>query len=266
MWLIELSCLAVLASAVALRRLGPGAREWAGDAPIVALGALVGEDSCIRLYDFYEYAPGWHLFVDRTPLLIPVIWVFVVLSARDVARALGPRAVVPMAFLLILIDALLIEPISTHAGLWRWKVAGPLGVPWIGTLGWACYGACALFWLGRLKGPARWLTVALAPLCLHALLLALWWGGLRWVGRETPGQGAVAIGAWVVAALAIAALLATKRARALPLWTVTPRILPALFFFGLLAVRTAPLPLWLYAAGFAPPWLAAIRWVSPPRS
>jgi hypothetical protein len=261
MALVELSCLVLLLAAAGLRSRGPGAREWLLDAPIVALGALLGEDSCIRLYGFYEYAPGWHGFLDRTPALIPLIWIFVVLSARDVARAFTTRALPLVAFGLVWFDASLIEPISTQAQLWHWSDAGPFGVPYIGTIGWACYGASMIFWLERLRGPSRALAVILAPLTMHALLLALWWGLLRWVGRgAAPSAGLVAAIAWGIAAALIVALVLSGRARRVPLVLIAPRLLPALFFFGLLAANDAPAALWAYAASFAAPWLVATRW------
>lgn len=225
------------------------------------MAALLGEDSAIRLYGFYAYADGWHLFADQVPLMIPLIWVFVVLSARDVARALGgPLA--PVAFALIAFDAALIEPCSTWSGLWKWFEPGAFGVPFIGILGWACFGASALFWLARLPSRWRWLTVLLAPLTMHALLLALWWGALRWVGRaEAPAAG-LAIAAWLGAGLLVAGLFASGRTRAVPLVLILPRLGPAGFFGVLLATHSPPAALWVYAAAFVAPWWVATRWES----
>ena len=86
---IELACVAILLLGLGLRARVGGFSAWRQDAGPVFAGALIAEDSCIRLYGFYEYAPGWHLWCDRVPVLVPIIWIFVVLSARDVARTLG---------------------------------------------------------------------------------------------------------------------------------------------------------------------------------
>jgi Carotenoid biosynthesis protein len=256
---IELACAALLGVSGVLRARTPGARAWLGDAPIVFLGALAGEDSAIRLYGFYSYAEGWHCFADQVPLLIPLIWVFVVLSARDVAGALGGP--LPLtAFALIVFDAALIEPCSTQSGLWTWAEPGGFKVPYIGVLGWACFGASAIFWLQRLRGPARWLTVLLAPFSMHALLLALWWGGLRWFGRAEADPAHLAAAAWLVSSALVVGLVLARRAGVLPLPLILPRLGPAGFFLALLATHGAPTTLWAWALAFVPPWLVATRW------
>jgi hypothetical protein len=260
MGIVEICCVALLLTSALLRRRGEGAREWLADAPIVGLSAWVAEDSTIRTHGFYHYDPSWHFFVDVTPLLIPTIWIMVVLSARDVAREVAPRQLAGVVFFLVWFDANLIEPICTHAGMWRWTEPGPFAVPYIGTLGWASFGASAVFWLSRLRGRWRWLTVVLAPLTMHALLLAFWWGALRWFGRATPPPEAAAAAAWIAALLLAVAVVALGRARSLTLDKIAPRLLPAAFFFALLAAHAAPPLLWLYAASFAVPWLAATRW------
>lgn len=264
---VELACLAILALGLLLRARAPGFGAWRRDALPVFVGAWIGEQSCISLYRFYTYADGWHARLGDVPLLVPVIWIFVLLSARDVAQALTkphakPGTWLPLAFAVVWYDASLIEPVATHSGLWRWHEAGPMQVPWIGMLGWACYGAAALGWLAwrplQEKPLQRLLAVAvLAPLTTHGLLLLAWWGLLRHVGRSAPQAQTVAVAAWL---LALGLTVAVVRSRRLPLALVLPRVAPALFFFGLLAVTAAPLPLWAMAGSFALPWLAATRW------
>jgi hypothetical protein len=254
---IEACCLLILGLGIVLRSRAPGFELWRRDAWIVLAGALLAEDSAIRLYGFYDYHAPWHGLLDRVPVLVGVIWIFVVLSARDVARALAPRHVALFAFAVIWYDASLIEPVATHAGLWRWHEPGPFAVPWIGMLGWACYGGAVLYWLDRLPQGRRWLAILLAPLTMHALLLAIWWLALRWVGRHEPAPWNVAC-----AALGLAVLLAAlgRRLGRVPLRVIAPRIAPALFFFSLLAWTDAPPPLWAYAGTFALPWLAVTGW------
>jgi hypothetical protein len=220
----------------------------------VFLGAWLAEASCIAAYGFYDYSPRWHAFVGTVPLLVPAIWIFVVLSARDVAAQL--RLPPWCVGLLVWYDACLIEPIATHAGLWRWHAAGPFAVPWIGTLGWGLYAAAAVVWCGRLGARRRWWLAVLAPLTTHVLLLAVWWGLLRWMGRTAPAPWTVALGSWIVAALLAVVLLRTRRKLAWPL--ALPRVAPAAFFFALLAWSGAEPVLWTYAGAFALPWVAVL--------
>lgn len=263
---VQAICITLLLLGLLLRSRVPGLAGWRRDALPIFAGAWLAEDTCIRAYDFYAYTPGWTGWIDQVPVLIPTIWIFVVLSARDVARCLTPQAWLPTAFVVICYDALLIEPVSTTVGLWRWHEAGPFAVPWIGMIGWAIYGAAALFWLERLPAPQRWWTALLAPLTTHAVLLALWWAALRWFGRQAPEPTSLVLAGWAMA-LALVGLLAwRRRARALPLALVLPRIGPALFFFGLLALAGATTTLWTWAAAFAVPWLVATQWRPGPSS
>ncbi|MBI5609000.1 MAG: carotenoid biosynthesis protein [Deltaproteobacteria bacterium] len=259
---VEVLCVALLALGVVLRARTGSLQAWRRDAAWIFVGAWLGEQTCIQFYDFYRYDPGWHGWLGDVPVLIPVIWIVVVLSARDVATVLRPanKHWLPLAFLVIWYDASLIEPIATHAGLWRWNQAGPFAVPWIGMLGWALYGAAALAWLQWLPNRWRWSAALLAPATTHALLLAVWWGGLRWIGRGTPDASWVAGGSWLVAAAAALALWRTGRLQSVPLALLLPRMPPAAFFFALLATTAGDASLAVYAGAFALPWLAATRW------
>lgn len=258
MIVLELACVAILAAYFVAHRREPTLLR---DAAILAVGALVGEDSMIRAYGFYEYSPGWHLFVDRVPLLIPAIWVPVVLSARAVARSLlggtdaRPAQALREAALtgaLVVFDACLIEPIAVRAGLWSWSEPGVLHVPIVGIAGWGCY-AFAAVWLLRVLPESRaWATVPIAVLASHAQVLALWWGALRWVLRgELPFAGcALALGA--LSALYTAAVIV--RGARLPWSELAPRAAATAFFAALLAARVDGSML-LWAILFTPPWM-----------
>lgn len=251
---LELACVAILAAYAYAHRREP---SLARDVAILAGGALLGEDTMIRAYGFYAYAPGWHLRVDQVPLLIPAIWAPVVLSSRAVARAMLPRETAPwrealLVGALVTFDAALIEPIAVRAGLWRWFYPGVLSVPVIGIVGWGCF-AFAATWLQRaLPREREWLTVFLAPLASHAMVLALWWGALRWALRDPVpfARAAVALGV-----MSAAYTLAIARAGArLPWRELLPRAAATLFFAALLA-RRADATLVAWAALFTPPWL-----------
>lgn len=252
---LEIACLAILAAYFVAHRREPALLR---DALLLGAGALVGEDTMIRAYGFYAYAPGWHLPVDRVPLLIPTIWAPVVLSARAVARALlGPPPVpswreAALTGALVTFDAALIEPIAVRAGLWRWTHPGVMGVPLIGILGWGCYALAATWLLAALPPGRRWAMVPLAVAASHALVLALWWGALRWVLRAELPLSTTA------PALAFCATLYTfavvRTGARLPWRELLPRAAATGFFAALLASR-ADGAMVLWAALFTPPWL-----------
>lgn len=264
MWLIELTCLALIIAGTLLRARAPNFREWVRDAPVVLVAAWIGEDSTIRLYDFYAYSPKWHGFLDVTPVLIPVIWVFVVLSARDIARALAPKHTVLLAYFLIFFDASLIEPICTFSGLWTWHEPGPFNVPYIGTLGWTFFGGSLVFCLEKLK--PRWLGILVAPLMMHAFLTSTWWAALKWIGGAMPDTRIYVALMWLAVIALTTALVRSKRTALIDLALVLPRLGPAAFFFTLLYAYSGPLPLWIYSVSFALPWIAATRWALNPRA
>lgn len=252
---LEIACLAILAAYFVAHRREPALLR---DALLLGLGALIGEDTMIRAYGFYAYSPGWHLFVDRVPLLIPTIWAPVVLSARAVSRALLRSTDAPpwkealLTGALVTFDAALIEPIAVRAGLWRWTQPGVMTVPVIGIVGWGCYAFAATWLLAALPPRRRWAMIPLALVASHALVLALWWGALRWVLRTELPLSTTA------PALAFAATLYTmavvKTGARLPWRELLPRAAATGFFAALLGAR-ADAAIVLWAALFTPPWL-----------
>jgi hypothetical protein len=196
------------------------------------------------------------VWLDVVPLLIPLIWPAVILSAHDLAQALAPRAsLVPwLTGALVLADASFIEPIAVQAGLWTWNEPGLLGVPPIGLLGWAYFAGIAALALGRERPALGWLVAAVAG--AHALLAATWWGALRWVSTEIPWQLAVLDAGVLGTALAVLALR-SPAARAVPRAVLLSRVPASLVFVGLLAVYGREQPALLaWAACFVLPWLS----------
>lgn len=252
---IELCCAAIVAIYLAVRlSRAPAPREVARRLILISAAGFVGEDTCIRAYHFYAYAPSWHLFLDQVPLAIVVIWPVVIDSALELARHLDRRRAPLWAALIVLADAALIEPIAVRAGLWSWSAPGLFAVPPVGVLGWAFFTLAAAALVER----AGLATILLAPLATHALLLASWWGGLRWVsGPIASSHGALA--AWLVlvpVALGLRVTRARARVPPIELWVRVPG---AIFFFALLALSARSAPLAIYALAFAPPWLALLR-------
>ena len=276
---VEVLCVAVLALAVFLRARGPAVVRAGERAVGIGLGAVLTEHSCIAAYGFYGYDAGWHGWAGHVPLLVAAIWVVVVLSADDIAAAIRQpaRSQVGHAALvgaLVVADASLVEPIATHVGLWTWSEPGVFGVPWIGILGWGYFAGATTFW-GRALAPAaaeptpshagaahalqatgvRAVAVALASTATtHVLLLATWWGGLRWLGRGAAPVDGVAGTAWALAAVAVVTIVG--RGVGVPVSLLAPRLAPAAFFLGLLVAVPAGHALSWYALAFVPPWVA----------
>ena len=83
---LELSCAAIVAVYVGARR------DAIPQLVLLAVAGFLGEDSVIRAYGFYFYNPRWHLFLDRVPLMIVVIWPIVIHSAWSEASHRTARA------------------------------------------------------------------------------------------------------------------------------------------------------------------------------
>ncbi|HEY2744819.1 MAG TPA: carotenoid biosynthesis protein [Polyangia bacterium] len=255
---LEIACAAIVAIYVIARR------EAIPALALLAVAGFIGEDSVIRVYGFYFYSPRWHLFLDRVPLMIVVIWPIVIHSAWSLARRLAPsRAWAPLVGAgIVLADASLIEPIAVHAGLWTWTEPGLFAVPPIGILGWAFFAGAAMVCLERAEknGTPPALAVVAASLTTHALLVASWWLAFKWMSRSLPPWPFVAA-AWIVlGALALAAARA-RPGRGAPALRkdLLLRGPGAAFFFVLLLLdgRDAP-PLCAYAFAFVPPYLALL--------
>jgi carotenoid biosynthesis protein len=250
---LELACAAIVAIYVFARR---GALPELG---LLAVAGFLGEDSVIRAYGFYSYSPRWHLFIDRVPLMIALIWPIVIHSAWSLGRRFSPAGGwAPLIGAgIVLADASLIEPIAVHAGLWTWTEPGLFAVPPIGIVGWAFFAGAAMVCLERARPVA---AVIFAPLVTHVLLVASWWLVFKWLSRPLPAWPFVA-GAWLVlGALALAAAR-LRPGRGQPAFRkdLLLRGPGAAFFFVLLVLHARDLPsLCVYSVAFAPPYLALL--------
>jgi carotenoid biosynthesis protein len=268
---IEPLCFGIVALYLALR-LG---RAPAGERGAVALrlallacAGWIGEATCVRGYGFYRYAlpdegGPWRLWLDVVPLVVVLTWPVVIHSAWELARSLSTRSPsvgrrVLLCALIVLADASLIEPIAVAVGLWSWTEPGPFAVPLIGVLGWSLFTLWAAFALERgerareaRQGAGAWsLVLVTAGLWVHLPLLALWWGGLRWLAPLALGPALVLV--------TLANLAAFKAAAQGPrpdpgaLWLRAPG---AGFFFALLAWGVRDPWLWAWALAFGLPYL-----------
>lgn len=279
MLVLQLSCAAILALFVVVRvSRDPDPARVLRRLALLAVASWIGEESCIHLHAFYFYSPDWSLHIDRVPLLIPLIWPVVILSAHDLAGFISrvnnrpPRPfVVPLlGAAIVLADASLIEPIAVASGLWTWTHPGLFAVPLIGIAGWSFFAGAAIAVFERADrlaaSPARHeaLVLVVAPVATHVLLVAAWWLLFRWIQGPVAPWPVVAI-AWALsAALGVHAYRTGVRRRIPPVF-MWLRVPAAGFFFALLALHGRSLaPLVAYALAFAPPYLAMTAW-SPAR-
>ena len=287
MVLLELVCVAIVATYVAARLLRADADADGKRSPLgggraaflvrfaaLSVASFLGENSVIRAYGYYAYAPGWTVRVDQVPLVIVLVWPVVIDSAATLARAIigargadaargsSPRLrIALLGAAIVLADASLIEPIAVRADLWHWTQPGLFAVPPVGIVGWALFSLCAILILesGRPLGVRVLLLVALAPIATHGLIVATWWLFFRWVQGERSG----ALAAGVAWGLSIAIALGIARARdaqvrRVPAIELLLRLPGAAFFFVLLASGASPPPpLLFFAVAFAPPYLIA---------
>ncbi len=268
MLLLQLLCLAIVAIHLSVATLrAPRPAVYLRHAALVAAASWVAEDTCIRLYGFYAYAPQWSPYLDRMPVMVALIWPGVVLSAWELAGLLlgADHRLVPLASAaMVLADASFMEPIAVQAGLWTWYAPGFFGVPPVGVLGWSLFTFTCVTFLRRSAGRpgSAWrelLLVPLAPALLHPALLAAWWGGLRWISAPIPDWGPPAL-AWALGSALAWRALRTGAARRVPIGAMATRIPAAAFFFTLLGMYARDRPaLLVYALAFAPPYFALTR-------
>jgi len=266
--IFEVACIVVvLLTLVIMARRRPW-RDLLTDYGALAVAAWMGEESCVRFYEYYHYATHWHVLIDRVPILVPLIWPLVILSARDVAASVWPTITTlrPLVvFAVVAFDASLVEVIAVRAGFWSWADQGHLGVPIIGILGWGYFAMGADFALsGKLfsntasRTERFFSTLIVAPLVTHALIQLTWWGFFRWAQRAPLGDASLWGIAAVSACVLMMVLLARRRGGGILMSIALPRMVAASLFFALL-VSTAPteIPLWIHTIAIAVPYLAA---------
>jgi hypothetical protein len=230
----------------------------------IAAGSWLAEESCIRLYGFYSYHPGWSLFLGHVPILVVLIWPLVIHSAWDLAKQLvtsNSKLVPLLAGTVVFTDAALMEPVATGAGLWSWFEPGVFRVPPVVFFGWAFFAGSSAWCCHRIchQRPtlaACLLMVFLPVITVHGVLLTMWWAVFRWVNSTVDPIYPVIL-AWIVSVCLVIRILRHKTGKRLEKKALLLRLPGALFFFGLLVLNTEQ-DFWLitYAFAFAPPYLA----------
>jgi hypothetical protein len=231
---------------------------------LVSAASWIAEESCILCYRFYSYSPTWTFFLADVPLLVIVIWPIIVHSAWDLASQMlqpGHRFVPLAAAAIVLTDALLLEPVGVHIGLWSWKEPGIFEVPFIGILGWAYFSFLCMLYFG--KGRRRSGTRRINPLIpvipvlgTHLLLLITWWVAFRWVKITVDPRLAAGV-AWMVSIFLVYAIMRNRTGTRVEKKTLWLRLMGALFLFTCLALNANDSKLLIvYGVAFAPPYLA----------
>ena len=161
-----------------------GARHAAGELLALAAYGFALEAVAMAVFASHAYDASWRMAPLGVPLAVAVVWAAVITSAMAVAgRREASRGwhAGTAALVAITLD-LMIEPMATRAGLWRWTPPGPwLGVPVGNFVGWGvivsayAYGAARWAETGRLAIQAA-RRIALAAACILALVLvgAVW--------------------------------------------------------------------------------------------
>lgn len=261
---LELVALAIIAVYVMVYALGlPEKREFFIRLVLVSVASWIAEESCILSYQFYSYSPTWTLFLADVPLLVIVIWPIIVHSAWDLASQMlrpGQRFLPLLAAAIVFTDALLLEPVGVHIGLWSWKEPGIFEVPPIGVLGWAYFAfLCMLhFGKGRRRNGTRRIDLLIpvtSVLGTHLLLVITWWVAFRWVKITVDSRLAVGV-AWMVSIFLVYAILRNRTGTRVEKKTLWLRLLGALLLFTLLVLNANDSKLLIgYAVAFAPPYL-----------
>lgn len=231
---------------------------------LISASSWMAEESCIRLYRFYEYHPDWHLFVGKVPLLVIIIWPVIITSAMDLVSGFdhnSERMKTLTGAAIVATDALFIEPLSASAGLWQWRFAVIFGAPPVGILGWFFFAFLVMLLLKNERLQEKRFSFGLLLLFFpvigtHLLLLLLWWGALRWINLPLP-LPAVVGAAWCVSVLMVGVIYRKQTGRRIKKRTLLLRLPAAFFFFSLIlqSVHTTPLLL-AYALAFVPPYAA----------
>jgi len=259
----EVACVAIVVlTLVAMSRQHPPRALLATYASL-ALAGWIAEETCIVLYRFYQYSDVWSVHVHLLPLLVPLIWPLVILSARELVQALWPDrgwSTHVITGAVVAFDASLVEVVAVRAGLWSWAEPGHLNVPVIGMLGWGYFAvgaSVALSWKSPWRYPA---IILLGLVSSHALILASWWGLFRWTVRGDLGWTST-VGVLVAGAVAtVFVVQARRRGRGMPMSVAGPRMIAAALFLALL-LATAPkeLPYWWHVLAVSVPYFAATR-------
>lgn len=232
---------------------------------MILIASWIMEESAIRIYGFYHYHEIWTLKLGHVPLLVVMTWPILIYMAFEMASRVssaGARFIPLLGALVVLSDALFIEPIAVQTGLWSWRQPGIFGVPPIGFAGWFLFASACLYFIHRHREhtfcAAQLLDVIYIIAGTHGLLILSWWGAFKWFHVQLNGFVTVSI-AWGLSLLLSWVFL--KKKTGLPIQRTTLLLrLPAVAFFWVLLLtdRNDWLLLVCYACAFIPPYLVLV--------
>lgn len=232
---------------------------------MVAAAAWVAEESVIRIYQFYGYSPDWDLFLGKTPMLVLLVWTYLIHSAWDISSQIisSKRKLVPLlASGIILTDALAIETVAVSAGAWSWTRPGIFGLPPVGLAGWTYFAFfCLVILENRREKPfSAWdLLLLVVPAAgTHLLLIITWWGVFRWLSI-IDYQVQTIITAWLLS-LGLTCVVVRRRlgekVEKRALWLRLPAaVIFYIYLANLIVNNNGPLLLGVLLAAWAPPYL-----------
>ena len=228
---------------------------------MILAAAWVMENSAIRFYGIYEYHDIWTLKLDRVPLLVVFTWPIIICMAHEmVTQAYGSTRFVPLlSALVVLTDALFIEPIAVRTGLWSWRQAGIFDVPLAGIAGWFFFALACLLILYNRAGKNTLVSVLLEMVVIvvatHCLLVASWWLIFKWVGFQFDSWW-VALAAGSISLLVSLYFKIKKTGGSIEPVTLLLRMPAAGFFwFQLIDRHCEPYILTVYIAAFTLPYM-----------
>lgn len=233
---------------------------------LISAASWIAEESCILLYRFYDYDPGWRLYLDRVPLLVVCIWPVIILSAMELTshlRATSSSKALLAGAAVVGADALFIEPLAANAGLWHWKLPGIFSVPPIGIMGWFFFALLCMRLLGDTRSGGRlcsfdMLLLVIPVVGTHLLLLLFWWGLLRWVPASFGPPSSAAF-VWCLSLLLVVVFYKKRTGASIKKRTLLLRVPAALFFFLLLLWSPdRSIALTVYAVAFVPPYVTLL--------
>lgn len=217
-WLVAPIAFA-LALQHASRALG-ARRAWLEMVVLTAYGFAL-EWMAMAVFSAYRYSPSWAVAPRGVPIAIALMWAAIIVAAMALAARMGAASALQRATaaaaLAIALD-LLMEPVASRVGLWRWTPAGSwLAVPIGNFVGWAVVVGAYTFGAERSES-ARTLGQALARragLAVAAILLLLLVGGAwRRLGAErlfAEGRGWIAWGALILAPVVLSSRRPVRR-------------------------------------------------------
>jgi hypothetical protein len=264
MLLFELAALSIVSVYILSRIFGyPERKKTITRFVVVAAASWVAEETCIFLYDFYNYRPIWSLYIGDVPILVVVIWPAVVQSAWDMASQLvgrSGRCIPLVAAGIVFADASFIEPVAVNAGLWFWKEPGVFSVPIIGLFGWSSFAFfCTLVFQVKESKMNPWGLVFVSVLPVvgtHVILVCSWWMIFRWI--RTPFNPSLVVGtAWAVSMSLLYGIRKYRIGFRVKRKTLLLRLPAAVLLLILLALSEGTSKyLVAYATAFIAPYLA----------